>query len=39
MKQVSINPDVEKYGGHKLSETNLTPDGRFRTLVGLLLSS
>ena len=39
MKESSHNADVNTYGGHMLSETNLTPDGRFRTLVGLLLSS
>ena len=39
MKENTHNADVNKYGGHTLSDTNLTPDGRFRTLVGLLLSA
>ncbi|CAL6019089.1 Endonuclease_III [Hexamita inflata] len=32
-------PDVDKYGAHMLSNSNNTPDGRFRYLVALLLSS
>lgn len=34
-----FNANVDKYGAHCLSDTNETPDGRFRFLVGLLLSS
>lgn len=30
---------VDSYGAHTLSDTNTTPDGRFRYLVSLLLSS
>ena len=38
MKQ-GLDADVDKFGAHMLSDTNKTPDGRFRFLVGLLLSS